>query len=947
MGQEDINQENLNIAQSYTETIKELAGIKSRVTEADKLSVKLARDMTKELGNQNASLSMGKNLADDIKKKQQSIEKNQNLINKARASSNNLAKGLKNKDKDVYDAAKKALSNLEILNKTREEMMENASKTGHLDQKALKAIDDRTAKEEENLAIANESLSTAAKMSIYQDGIARQLEEQNEQRKKEAETLAQIENSMGGLRKITSALGELPVVGGAFTKSLEQAEAEIQKIVEETGEVPNKFQAAKIQLNAMSDIVAKGAFAFLAKNALEVDKAMNNVQRSTGMSEMQVAGLNYELQGASVASGNMYVTSVDMLKTFGEITKQIGMSAEALGAQAVVEATALKDQMGLSAEAAGGFAGQARISGKNVKEAGEEIFDVVNKSNKLNKTMYSGSEILAEVGNISAEIGAQFGFNTEALAEAAIEAKRLGMNMSDLNSIASKLVDFESSISAELEAELLTGQQLNLEKARELALTNDLAGLGKELEKQGITAEKYSKMNRIQQEAQAKALGMSSEQMGKMLMQQEYAKLGAEEFTEKYGEQNYEAAKQVDVQKKLEAALTKIADAVAPILTFFANLLSNSLVLYSVLGVMLFSKVKGIAKSFGTMRDNLKESYKFAKDLVKSGINKITGKGASFADKRQMVLDRQKSLADKAAANTDKAKGATKGAKGAGPGGFLKSLGEGLASMGQQYKDIMKGALALGVTVAVMGASFAFAMQMVKDVDPVQMIAFSGSLTALGLTVAFMGKVGKDIMKGALAMVVMAGGLIPAAYAFSLLAGVDASSIIAFSVALPLLALALAGLGALFMGPQLIAFGLGIAMISALGLAIIPAAMAFNLLKDADIESILSQMIQFGSVAPQLMMLGSSLVAIAAGLSLMAGAGLLALPIIGALTALGLVAPALESIAGIFFGGGGEEGEDETMEILIEIRDAIKSGGKVYLDGNEVGKTLKLGTYKT
>ena len=691
--QQDTNQENVNIAQSYVESMKELAGIKSRVTEADKLSVKLARDMTKELGNQNASLSMGKNLADDIKKKQQSIEKNQNLINKARASSEKLANGLKNKDKEVYDAAKKALSNLEILNKTREEMMENASKTGHLDQEALKAIDKRTATEEENLAIANESLSTAAKMSMYQEGIAAKLEEQNEERQKEADILAQIENSMGGLRKISNALGELPVVGGAFTKSLAQAEAEIQKIVEETGEVPNKFQAAKIQLNAMSDIVAKGAFAFLAKNALEADKAMNNVQRSTGMSEMQVAGLNYELQGASVASGNMYVTSVDMLKTFGEISKQIGMSAEALGAQAVVEATALKDQMGLSAEAAGGFAGMARISGKNVKAAGKEVFDVVSKSNKLNKTMYSGSEILAEVGSVSAEIGAQFGFNTEALAEAAIEAKRLGMSMSDLNGIASKLVDFESSISAELEAELLTGQQLNLEKARELALTNDLAGLGKELEKQGITAEKYSKMNRIQQEAQAKALGMSSEQMGKMLMQQEYAKLGAEEFTEKYGEQNYEAAKQVDVQKKLEAALTKLADAVAPILTIFANLLSNSWVLYSVLGVMLFSKLKAIGKTFSTVKDNLKESAKYAGDLIKKGWNKLTGKGTSFADKRQMVLYRQGGgLADKAAANTKTAKGATKGAKGAGPGGFLKSLGEGLASMGQQYKDIMKGA---------------------------------------------------------------------------------------------------------------------------------------------------------------------------------------------------------------------------------------------------------------
>src|SRR5210317_2028626 len=102
-----------------------------------------------------------------------------------------------------------------------------------------------------------------------------------------------------------------------------------------------------MQLNAMSGIALKSGLAFMAKHALEVDKSMNNIQRSTGMTEMQVTGLNYELQGASVPSGNMYMTSLDMMKTFGEISKQIGMSAEVLGAQAVVEATALKDQMGL------------------------------------------------------------------------------------------------------------------------------------------------------------------------------------------------------------------------------------------------------------------------------------------------------------------------------------------------------------------------------------------------------------------------------------------------------------------------------------------------------------------------------------------------------------------------------------------------------------------------
>jgi hypothetical protein len=82
------------------------------------------------------------------------------------------------------------------------------------------------------------------------------------------------------------------------------------------------------------------------------------------------------------------------------------------------------------------------------------------------------------------------------------------------------------------------------------------------------------------------------------------------------------------------------------------------------------------------------------------------------------------------------------------------------------------------------------------------------------------------------------------------------------------------------------------------------------------------------------------------------------MPVIGALTALGLVAPALSALG---IGGGGgtkEEGikgaisPDSTAMItaINEVRDAInKLYGKdssVYLDGKEVGKTLVQGSHK-
>ena len=102
--------------------------------------------------------------------------------------------------------------------------------------------------------------------------------------------------------------------------------------------------------------------------------------------------------------------------------------------------------------------------------------------------------------------------------------------------ISKGLLNFEDSISAELEAELLTGKDLNLEKARQYALEGDIEGVAKEITKNIGSAAEFSQMNVIQQEALAKAMGTSREELADMLVQQEslnklkttYNTLGAE-----------------------------------------------------------------------------------------------------------------------------------------------------------------------------------------------------------------------------------------------------------------------------------------------------------------------------------------------------------------------------------------------------------------------------------
>ena len=64
---------------------------------------------------------------------------------------------------------------------------------------------------------------------------------------------------------------------------------------------------------------------------------------------------------------------------------------------------------------------------------------------------------------------------------------------------------------------MLTGRNINLAKAREAALNNDLAGLAKEIRENNALSNTFSNSNRIQQESMAKALGMSRDDLAKMV----------------------------------------------------------------------------------------------------------------------------------------------------------------------------------------------------------------------------------------------------------------------------------------------------------------------------------------------------------------------------------------------------------------------------------------------
>jgi len=322
---------------------------------------------------------------------------------------------------------------------------------------------------------------------------------------------------------------------------------------------------------------------------LKASDNISNIAKNTGLSANEAQRLQYNFAAIAIDSGKVFITSQRLNEAFVELTRQSGLIADFGGDILVTQATLTK-QLGLSAEQAGNLSLLSRIQSKDTEGILENTISTVGAISSQNRVALDAKGILAEIASTSAAIAVSLSMNPVELAEAVSQAKLLGLSLSEVDAIASSLLDFESSITAELEAEVLLGKDLNLERARLLALNNDLAGLGEEIRNQEEIRLAFATGNRIQQEAAAKAIGISRDQLAKITLQQEINRLGAEQFKDTYGEVTFQqlqsqsaSEKFADTLEKIKGIIGDLGIAFAPLLDIIASMASNTLLISSVL----------------------------------------------------------------------------------------------------------------------------------------------------------------------------------------------------------------------------------------------------------------------------------------------------------------------------------------------------------------------------
>jgi len=437
-------------------------------------------------------------------------------------------------------------------------------------------------------------------------------------------------------------------------KKMREAAEEIESAGGNTDSFSNKFKVLKAGVSEAGKNLVENlkdplsASVFLVTKFTEAlastDKMAGDTAKSFNMSYQDALKLNHELNTTANLTLDAAVNTKGLNESLIAVGQSLGSNAK-LNEKDLVTFTKLREQAGFTNDELIGIQKLSLVNGKTLEDNTSEILGSAKAYASQNKLIVNEKEILKEVNKASASLKLSLGGSTAALAESAVKAKQFGLNLEQAENIAQSLLNFESSISSELEAELLTGKDLNFEKARLLALNGKAADAAAEVAKQVGTSADFTKMNVIQQEALAKAAGMTRDQLAQSLIESEaLAKLsgvdgenakekfynlvkqvGMEEAKRRLGDEQLATQfEQQSVQdrfaqsmQKLQEIFVALAEPVLAIVSPFMNLVENILPLINVILLPVTATLSTIGELLGEIIGFLTEAQDTA--LVLAG----------------------------------------------------------------------------------------------------------------------------------------------------------------------------------------------------------------------------------------------------------------------------------------------------------------------------------------
>jgi hypothetical protein len=616
------NSKNTNI-DSTVDSVKQLEQVLKKIikTEGDFNNIlsdtsSNLKALTKELEKQSIYID---EVANGERKRDKILEKIQKEIQKekiAKKELNRLTAALSEEE------IKNATDFKQNIDKRRQLELEyialkKAGKDDDADMKKIEQmyLDDQIEAQERSLNVTELEYAATLKLVEARGNVVEEL-------KKQEGTLGRLERKMSGINKFREKVGE-------YAKGFSSFEG-FTNLLEKIPAFGGLISGLVTGLKAALDFI------------LEIEDRAVKFGRNLGYSRDQSFDIAKQFGNISTASGNLLITTQNLMEVQTDLSEQLGVN-NILTGEMLSTQVELKKVMGLSTDTMGELATASLVSGKNQKDVVKGIIGQVALLKSATGVSFNYKQIIAEAAKLGGVLGLQFAKYPEKLAKSVAITKALGMDLKKVDQIAGGLLDFESTIQNQLEAQLLTGKDINLSKAQQYALEGKTTELALELSSQMQKVGDFTKLNRIQQDAIAKSVGMTRDEVGEMLKNQEMlSKLGAtdtkdaqkkleilqkqgksqEELVALLGEEAYANLTGLSAQEKIAALIDKVKGA-------FQDFLTNSGVVEWITG--LIHKLSDPENVRGLI-NMIKQGVAFVADIIQSAALGIVKLASVFTD---------------------------------------------------------------------------------------------------------------------------------------------------------------------------------------------------------------------------------------------------------------------------------------------------------------------------
>jgi hypothetical protein len=189
-----------------------------------------------------------------------------------------------------------------------------------------------------------------------------------------------------------------------------------------------------------------GIFKGIADLVLGLDQGITNFARNLGISKDQAKAVKEDFRAIAKASDNIVVNETRLMESQVELTRDLGVRNQ-LSGDILENNIKLKEIAGLELETRKAIVQTSVIQGRSATQLTKNVLAQSKAFEFQTGVAFEYRQILGEASKQAGVLGLTFTKYPEKLTKALMTTKAMGIELKQLDGIASSFLDFESSIS--------------------------------------------------------------------------------------------------------------------------------------------------------------------------------------------------------------------------------------------------------------------------------------------------------------------------------------------------------------------------------------------------------------------------------------------------------------------------------------------------------------------